>query len=70
MEYENETQANLFRIDYRNCVFIVNFAYSDTIKVTIHYLPTLALWAVLANGYLNFVMNYPTDMGLIVLQYT
>ena len=50
MNYDNETQANIFRINCRNYVFIEHIGFSDPIKVTIHYSPTLALWAALANG--------------------
>ena len=49
MDYDNETQANLFRIDYRN-VFIEHVGFSHPIKVSIHYSPILASWAALANG--------------------
>ena len=50
MDYESETQANIFRIDCRNYVFIKYVNFSDPIKVANHYSPTLASWAVLANG--------------------
>ena len=50
MDYDNETQANIFRIDCRNCVFIEHVDFNDAMKVTIHYSPTLAPRAVIANG--------------------
>ena len=49
MDYDNETQSNLFRIDCRNCVFIEHVDFRDTMKVTIHFSPTLASRSVLAN---------------------